>query len=127
MEKSGKFELTYNSIGDRERREIESIRSRYAGLSDADDKRMRLRRLDFLVRRLPICISVAICVIGLLVFGVGLTLALELDNTVLGSVIGSAGLIIIIVAYPIYKGIYLFQRKRYAGPILSLSDELLNS
>jgi hypothetical protein len=127
MEKSEKFEITYNSIGDRERREIESIRNRYIGLSDSDDKRTRLRRLDFLVRRLPIFISVAICVIGLLVFGLGLALVLEFQDTVLGSIIGTAGLLIMIAAYPIYKGIYIFQRRRYAGPILSLSDELLNS
>ena len=56
MKKGEKFEITYKSIGDTERREIESIRSRYMGASESDDKIVRLQRLDFLVRKLPIFI-----------------------------------------------------------------------
>lgn len=127
MEKSEKFEITYNSIGDGERREIESIRNRYAPHSDAEDKRIMIQRLDFLVRSLPIFISVAVCVIGLLVFGTGLAFVLKLKNIPVGVMLGVLGLAIMIIAYPVYKMLYLLNRKRYAGRIIALSDELLNS
>lgn len=127
MKKGEKFEITYKSIGDTERREIESIRSRYMGASESDDKIVRLQRLDFLVRKLPIFISVALCIVGLLVFGTGLAFVLELNKMSLGAALGAGGLVIMIIAYPIYKAGYIFQRKRYAGQILRLTDELLDS
>ena len=126
MEHSGKFELTYNAIGDRERREIESIRNRYIGVPETNDKRARLARLDFLVRKLPIYISVVICVIGLLVFGTGLAFVLEFRMIGGGAALGAVGLVITVVAYPVYKAIYWLQRRRYAGQIVALTDELLN-
>lgn len=127
MKNGEKFEYTYKSIGEKERREITDIRNRYTAHSDKQDKRARLKHLDFLVRKLSIWISIAVCIVGVLVFGTGLTFALELERMTTGIIVGSLGLIIMIIAYPIYKAVYILQRKRYAEQIISLSDELLNS
>ena len=43
-----------------------------------------------------------------------------------GIIIGIVGMIMVIVNYPIYKGILRARRKKYADKIIAISDQLMD-
>ena len=76
--------------------------------------------------------SIAIGVIGALIMGMGMSLAMTEIGAMLGSfamvlgiLIGVAGMILVALAYPIYNKILKKERNRIAPEILRLSDELM--
>lgn len=48
------------------------------------------------------------------------------DPMIPGIVIGSVGMLMAIINYPIYKAILGARRKKYAGRIVALSDKIMN-
>ena len=71
-------------------------------------------------------------IIGALIMGTGMSLAMTELGAALGSlamvmgiVIGVVGMVLVALAYPLYNRVLKKQRERIASEILRLTDELL--
>ena len=64
-------------------------------------------------------------IIGVLVFGTGLSLVLSFSKYVLGIIVGFCGLVIMGMGLFVNKAILNKLRKKYANKIIELSDKLL--
>ena len=71
-----KFEFTYSAPTETERKEIEFIRNQYQ-TNNKNEKLQQLKNLDKKVNNIPTCVAIILGVIGILVFGLGLTMILE--------------------------------------------------
>ena len=95
----------------------------------------RLRRLDGGVTKKARGISIALGIVGTLIFGFGMSLAmtelsewlgLQKDYSVLlGAIIGGAGILLICLAFPLYQAVVKRERKKIAPEIIRLTDELM--
>lgn len=122
-----KFSYTYSAPTEAERREIESIRSHYEPPREEEGKLRRLRELDAHVRSVPTAIAISVGVIGLLIFGLGLTMILEWALTVPGVVVAALGLPLIILAKPIHSFVSKREKQKFSPEIIRLSEELLGN
>lgn len=123
---SEKFKYKYVAPTLEERKEIESIRRTYLQQEEAMTKLDRLRYLDNLVKTLPMIWGISLGVIGLLSFGTGMLFFLEWTALwYSGFPFGLCGLILIILAYPIYLKKIKKNKAKYKEEILALSQELL--
>lgn len=116
------FSYTYNA---KQAAEIKKIRDRYA--APEEDKLSLLRRLDKAVGIKARTLSVIMGIIGTLIMGGGMSLCMvgPREFFVAGIGIGFAGIIIVVLAYPVYSAILKHERKKMAPTILALTDELM--
>ena len=121
------FEYTYSA---ERQKEVEEIRKKY--LPKEEDKMEQLRKLHAVPTQKAQAASIAIGVVGALIMGTGMSLAMTEIGAMLGSfamvlgiLIGVAGMILVALAYPIYNKILKKERNRIAPEILRLSDELM--
>ena len=111
---------------------VQKIRTQYTekehtGLDD-------LRELDKKVKRPANVFSYIFGSIGAIVMGAGMSLVmtniaeqigLGIDPMLPGILIGIVGMFMVIINYPIYKGILGARRKKYADKIIALSDKIM--
>ena len=121
-----RFSYSYSAPSDEERREIENIKSRYSERAETKDNLTRLRELDAKVYNLPMAVAISLGVIGILIFGLGLTMILEWKILVWGIIVMAAGVVVMAPAKPVYDWLLKRNKKKYGAEILKLSDELLN-
>lgn len=114
------FKYTYSA---KQQKEIEYIRSKYA--PHQEDKLETLRRLDKGTTNKANAVSIAIGIIGALVMGGGMSLVMVWEQFVLGIAIGVIGMVLVALAYPIYKQVLKKEREHIAPEILRLTDELM--
>ena len=126
-ERNDTFHYTYSA---EQQEEIKRIRKKYA--APEEDKMEQLRRLDGRATRKAQARSIALGVIGALILGTGMSLAMtELGAAagafalILGILVGIAGMVLVALAYPVYLRILKTERQRIAPEILRLTDELL--
>ena len=125
-EKQTKFEFNYSAPSEQERKEIESIRRQYTNVTETkEDKLFRLRKLNSYVNNSATIIGLVFGVIGLLIFGLGMTMVLEWSLVLWGVIVGAVGVIPMAIAYPVYKAVYKKNKLKYGEEILALSNELL--
>lgn len=124
MEKN-KFEFNYSAPSEAERKEIEGIRRQYLD-KPPESKMDRLRRLDRKVKGVSMAIGISLGVVGILVFGLGLTMILEWGKLAFGAIVALAGAVPVGFAYPAYNAVFKKQKKKYKEEILQLSSELLS-
>ena len=84
MENKEAFHYTYSA---KEQEEIKAIRKKYAAPEQIEDKMAQLRRLDAGVTQKATAVSLMFGVIGTLILGMGMSLAM----TDIGKIIGLAG------------------------------------
>lgn len=120
----GKFKYGYNAPTKEERREIEDVRRRYRE-SEEQNGLERLRKLDAAVKNPPVVWGLTLGIIGVLIFGTGLTMVLEWSMLLCGVVVMFSGCVLMAAAYPVYNVVYASKKKKYSEEILKLSDELL--
>ena len=127
MENKEGFSFTYSA---EQQKEVEAIRKKY--LPREEDKMEQLRRLHAVPTQKAQAASIAVGIIGALIMGTGMSLAMTEIGAMLGSfamvlgiLIGVAGMILVALAYPIYNKILKKERNRIAPEILRLSDELM--
>ncbi len=115
------FEYTYSA---KRQAEIEAIKSKY--MPPKEDKMEQLRKLDASVTMKATMWAVSIGVVGMLIFGSGMscTLVGAKNLFIPGIVLGLAGLAVMGLALPVYKMIEKKQREKIAPQILALADEL---
>ena len=121
------FEYTYSA---QRQQEVEEIRKAY--LPKEEDKMEKLRKLHSIPTQKAQSASIAVGVIGALIFGTGMSLCMTELGAVLGHLAmimgimtGLAGIILVALAYPIYNRTLKKERERIAPEILRLSDELI--
>ena len=124
------FKYTYSA---KQQEEIKAIRKKYA--APEEDKIEQLRRLDASVTKKASSVSLAVGVIGALILGLGMSLAMTTLSEILGSyrdmamligiIIGVVGIVLVCCAYPAYNHIVRKEREKIAPEIIRLTDELL--
>ena len=127
MENKEGFSFTYSA---QQQKEIEEIRKKY--LPKEENKMEQLRKLHAIPTQKAQAASLAVGVIGALIMGTGMSLAMTDVGAALGTLamilgiaVGIVGMVLVAVAYPIYNRVLKKQRERIAPEILRLSDELL--
>ena len=126
MEKHS-FEYTYSA---QRQQEVEEIRKQY--LPKAENKMEELRKLHAVPTQKAQAASLAFGVIGALILGTGMSLCMTDMGTALGRLamvigiaVGLMGMVLVALAYPVYKRVLKKQREKIAPEILRLSEELL--
>ena len=127
MENKEGFNFTYSAA---QQQEVEDIRKKY--LPKEEDKMEQLRKLHAIPTQKAQAASLAVGIIGALIMGTGMSLAMTDIGAALGSlamvigiVIGIVGMVLVALAYPLYNRVLKKQRQKIAPEILRLSDELL--
>lgn len=120
--KQDAFEYTYSAP---RQEEIKKIREKY--LPQEENKMEQLRRLDRSATRKGTSAAITLGTIGCLVLGVGMCCCLVWQGALFipGILIGMAGLVGTVMAYPVYLRITKKERERIAPEILRLTEELL--
>ena len=112
----------------KENKEVQEIRSKYHPREES--KLEELKRLDYTVQNSGMIESLCAGIGGILMFGLGLCLAMQVIGSgvfsiVLGILLGIVGMIGMIAAYPVYRKIAQKAKVEYAPRILQLTDELM--
>lgn len=124
--KENKFEYSYDAPTERERKEVESLKKKYAPKVERVDKMAELRALDKKVQSIPMIWALCLGIVGTLIFGLGLTMVLEWEMLMWGSLFSAVGLVPVSLAYPVYKWMLQKLSDRYRERILKLSEEILH-
>lgn len=124
------FNYTYSAI---EQDEIRKIREKYQ--PKKEDDMSKLRKLDAEVTNKATINSLIIGIMGALVMGTGMSFVMtDLGtvfrlqgniNLVVGIIVGIVGLVLIGMAYPMYKKVLEKEREKVAPEILKLTEELM--
>ena len=132
MENKESFNYTYSA---KEQEELKAIRKKYVIPEQTEDKMAQLRRLDAAVTQKATSVSLVFGVIGALILGMGMSLAMTDIGKIIGLLggmamligilIGIIGIVLVSVAYPIYNSIIKKEREKIAPEIIRLTDELM--
>ena len=96
-------------------------------LKREDKKIEQLKRLDDKVKA-PGKIAASVAgVIGSLTMGAGMSLIMVENDMTNGLALGIPGMIVALLAYPVYRLITGRRKKRYAAKVIQLSEELTHS
>lgn len=111
----------------KENKEVQEIRQKY--LPREESKFEELKRLDDMVQNSGTMESLCVGIGGALVFGLGLSLAMQAIGNgvfaiVLGVILGIIGIASMIIAYPVYRKVFDETKEKHAPRILELSAEL---
>lgn len=132
MKHNETFRFTYSA---KEQEEIKAIRRKYTAPAETEDKMHKLRRLDAAVTQKASVASLVFGVIGTMILGTGMSLAMtDIGGRIgltagtamlVGIAIGVVGIALVCAAYPLYNRIVKKERERIAPEILRLTDELM--
>ena len=116
-----RFEYTYSAM---QQDEIERIRRKY--MPKETDELAELRRLDAEVTKPGTIAGLVLGIVGTLIFGAGMSMALVWTDTMLvaGVLVGIAGFVVLGMAYPMYHKITEKQRAKIAPKILELTEQM---
>ena len=121
------FEYTYSA---EQQKEVDEIRKK--NLPREEDKMEQLRKLHAIPTQKAQAASLAVGIVGALIMGTGMSLAMTDIGAALGSLAmvlgifaGVVGMVLAALAYPAYNRVLKKQREKIAPEILHLSDELL--
>ena len=127
MENKEGFSFTYSAA---QQQEVETIRKKY--LPEEEDKMEQLRRLHRIPTQKAQTVALTFGVIGALIMGTGMSLAMTDIGAALGGLamvigvaVGIVGMVLVALAYPLYNRVLKKQRQKIAPEILQLTDELL--
>lgn len=126
------FNYTYSA---KEQTEIKAIRDKYAAPEQTEDKLSLLRRLDGAVTKKATTAALILGIVGSLVLGTGMSLAMTELGSVLGLrgslsmlvgiPVGLVGILLVSLAYPVYNRTLQKEREKIAPQILRLTEELM--
>ena len=127
MSDNDTFRMTYSA---EEKDEIERIRDKYT--EKKPDDMTRLKALDRESESIATMVSIIAGVVGILIFGTGLSLYLSELGDALGEavlpvsiLVGLVGVILMVSAFPIYMHTLRKEREKRKDEILALADELM--
>ena len=132
MENKETFNYTYSA---KEQEEIKAIRQKYSAKVQTEDKMAQLRRLDASVTQKAVTVSLVFGIIGALIMGMGMSLAMtEIGDVIglqgemamlIGILVGILGIVLVCIAYPVYNRVTRKEREKIAPKILRMTDELM--
>ena len=117
------FSYTYSA---RQQEDVQAIRQKY--LPKEEDKMAQLRKLDRNVTVYSTIPAVLLGIIGALLLGIGIccvTIASWSAYFIPGIVTGIIGLLIMVLAYPLYIIVLKRKQAEAAPQILRLSEEIM--
>lgn len=116
------FTYTYSA---KQQEELKRIRQKY--LPPEEDKMERLKRLDQSATRKGSVVSLILGVLGTFLLGIGMCCTIVWAETLFipGIAVGILGIVLIILANPVYQYITKIERAKIAPEIIRLTDELL--
>ncbi|MBQ8845096.1 MAG: dihydropteridine reductase [Clostridia bacterium] len=105
--------------------EVNKIKSHYA--EKQETKFEKLKRLDRQVKKPAKIFAYIFGIIGTLIFGTGMCLAMKVIGNIMaiGIVIGVFGIFMLISNNFLYKIILSGRKKRYSSEILAVADEII--
>lgn len=115
--------MNETTLTQNDRNKAEHIRRQY--VSRETNKLEQLHRLDSKVKGPGRTVASIIGSIGALTMGGGMALIMEWGNMAAGLPLGITGLLLALLAYPIYLRMTTGRKKKYADEILKLSDEVI--
>lgn len=119
------FKYTYSSLSQAEKKQVENIKRQYGAASQKEGDLDELLKLDKKVKTIPKTIATIVGVIGMLVFGLGMSIVMVWENMIVGSIIGAVGVLACIVAPLLHKVIFSNLKNKYSSQIIKLSERLL--
>ena len=111
---------------------VQKIRTQYTEKENTELD--ALRDLDRKVKRPANVFSYVFGSISAIIMGAGMSLVMTdigttvgIENPMVpGIVIGVIGMVLAIMNYPVYKKLWASRRKKYAGEIIALSDNIMS-
>ncbi len=122
-----KFEYRFSAPTEEERREIESIKREYGNNDGTVSALDEIRRYDARVKNPAKIWSLTLGVVGILVFGLGMSLVLEWFLYLAGVLTALAGIAVMGLAYPVYAYSVKCGKRKYGDKILRLLKEIDDS
>ena len=124
MNQENTFSYKYSA---KENQEVQEIRKKY--LPQSESKLEELKRLDGYVQNSGVLESLCVGIGGLLVFGLGMCLTMQVIGSgifmiVLGVLFGIVGMVGMLAAYPVYRSVFSKTKAKYTPKILELTSEL---
>lgn len=129
MSNEKSFEYTYSAS---EQDEIRAIMKKYGKndepKSNEETTLEELRKLDQSTTRPGLIAGLSVGIIGTLTLGGGMSMIMEGGNHLFypGIVVGVVGMILALLAYPIYKKVTKKQKEKNVPKIMELSKKLLD-
>lgn len=117
------FQYTYSAPVNKE---VEQIRNKY--LPQEVDKFSELKKLDYKVQSAGIAESLAVGIIGCLIFGIAMCMGLDVigGGMFFAVILGIIGVIVMLPAYPVYLKVSRKVKEKYTPQILAIADEIQN-
>ena len=114
----------------KENAEVQAIRKKY--LPREESKLEELKRLDYTVQSSGMIESLSVGIGGALIFGLGMSLAMQIIGSglvlkILGVLIGIVGILGMLAAYPVHRKVFEKTKKKHLPRILELTAELTGS
>lgn len=120
MENTSTFTYTYSA---HQNQEVLAIRQRY--LPRQETALDELKRLDHAVQMSGMIEGLTVGIVGCLVFGLGMCMAMEIIGSRLpGIFVSLMGAAIMLAAYPVYRSISGKMKAKLTPRILQLADQL---
>ena len=121
MDNANTFSYNYNA---KDHQEVLNIRSKY--LPREESKLEELKRLDRTVQNSGVVAGLCIGIIGCLIFGLGMCLAMEVIGNAmwLGILVGLVGAVVMVTAYPVYRKQFAKVKAKLTPRILELAEQL---
>ena len=115
------FQYTYSA---QVNKEVEEIRKKY--LPQEVDQLSELKKLDKKVQLAGTAESLAVGIVGCLVFGIAMCIGLGTigGTTTLAVILGIVGVMIMLPAHPVYRKVSQKAKEKYTPRILQLADEI---
>ena len=107
-----------------DQKKAESIRRQY--IPREDNKIEQLQKLDNKVKTPGKVVASILGVVGALVMGSGMALVMVWENMTMGLALSIPGLIVALLAFPVYALITNSRKKKFASEIIRLSDGLMH-
>ena len=110
--------------------EIKSVNKILNGYTDKEETKLeKLKKLDKSTKIPARIFSYIFGIIGALVLGTGMCFAMQVITQLpmwAGVIIGSVGILMVSITYPIYKKMLKNARAKKSEEIIELSNEILN-
>ncbi|MGN0771435.1 MAG: hypothetical protein ACI4MI_02490 [Christensenellales bacterium] len=119
------FNYTYTSLSQAEKKQVENIRKEYDEQAQTPDDLQNLIKMDKLVKNRPTAIAITLGIVGVLIFGTGMSVSMVWEKILIGSIIGAVGVAVCLCTPLIHKSLLRAMKKKYGEKILELSKRLL--
>lgn len=128
MNEDKKFSYTYSTPTEEEKRRAAKIQKEYAPKQNQEKSQgdfAKLKELDKKVKVPAKAVAIIMGIIGFLCLGLGMSMVLEWEILIWGSLLGVVGITLMAVSYYTHNKILAARKKKYADEILKLTKSIL--